>query len=298
VKTEWGWRNSAWKWKSTWRSECNWRDFKLSSPMQKALRQTVLNDQGKVFISQQTLRALQHRKLIGPEGEPTPLGIVFALSLSPLKEQCKYIGLEIVKINIKKKYRDPAVDGMYHFLGKGNQCCYSEGVDIRKLIYCLYFHKLSQLTKPGWKFFFEGTNMYPLAVGLGLFDFEDYVNDFETIEDDLVNIVLDIKRDVFLSNYRRLYKKGFSWFGADEFFAIKVFEMLGQERLARILKMFFMDRYAFSVGWPDLTVIIENEVHFVEIKTTDKLIISQLITIPEMIKAADLSVKIFQISRR
>ena len=195
--------------------------------MQKLLKQTVLDGRGNVSASQKTLRALQSRKLIDPAGKPTHPGIVQALSLSPFKEQCKYIGLEIEQIKLEKKYSDPAVDGMYYYRGLGHQCCYSEGVDIRKLLYCLYFHKLSQLTKPGWKSFFEGINTYPLAVGLGLFDFEDYVNDFETIEYDLVNVVLDMKRDVFLSNYRRLYKKGFSWFGADEFFAIKVFEILG-----------------------------------------------------------------------
>lgn len=270
----------------------------MSSPMQKALRQTVLNDKRKVSISQQTLRALQHRRLIGPEGKPTTSGIVFALSLSTLKEQCKYLCIELVKINIKKGYRDPAVDGMFHFLGKGHQCCYSEGVDIRKLIYCLYFHKLSQLTNPGWKSYSAGMNTYPLAVGLEPFNFMGYVKDFETIEDDLINIALDIKRDVFLSNYRRIFKKGFSWFGADEFIAIKVFEILGKKRLVQILKLFFKDFNAFRLGWPDLTVIIENEVNFIEIKTTDKLIISQLITIPEIIKTAELSVNIYQVSRR
>ena len=40
--------------------------------------------------------------------------------------------------------------------------------------------------------------------------------------------------------------------------------------------------YTYGNGWPDLTLIKDNEVLFIEVKTTDKMHESQLITIPEM----------------
>ena len=45
------------------------------------------------------------------------------------------------------------------------------------------------------------------------------------------------------------------------------------------------------------TIILEKEVQFIEIKTNDNLTVSQLITIPEMINVAGLTVKVLQISR-
>lgn len=40
--------------------------------------------------------------------------------------------------------------------------------------------------------------------------------------------------------------------------------------------------YTYKNGWPDLTLIKEGKLTFVEVKTNDKLHESQLITIPAM----------------
>ena len=60
---------------------------------------------------------------------------------------------------------------------------------------------------------------------------------------------------------------------------------LGNNTLIEVLKIYLMDQGAFGKGWPDLTAIDKNEkVILLEVKTTDKLHISQIITIKEISK--------------
>jgi len=165
------------------------------------------------------------------------------------------------------------------------------------VLYCSYFHRLPELTKEGWKHFMEGMGTMPLAIGLGLFDFENFVKDYATIADDLKETVATVTRDTFLRNYRTLFKKGYCWLGAEESFVTQLFDNLGNERLTRILDTFLVDPYAFSQGWPDLTIIGGEGIHLIEVKEKDKLTVSQLITIPAMAKAAHITVKVLQVSR-
>jgi hypothetical protein len=269
----------------------------LSPAMQTALKQLVVTKRGSPQSTTcQTIEALRHRRLINADATPTEPGVVLGLSLASLGQQCEILGIQTERVYLQKRYADPAVDGMYYFARRGNQCCYSEGIVLKKILYCLYFHRLASLTKEGWKQFMAGLGTLPLAIGLGLFDFEDYVKNYDTIEGELIETVMRSNRNIFLSNYRELFKKGFCWFGADELFAAQVFDILGTEQLAKIVRVLLTDPYAYATGWPDLMVIRENEVEFVEVKTSDKLIISQLITIHAMIESAGLNVQVLQIS--
>jgi hypothetical protein len=297
MKTEWGWRNPDWKWQSTWRSEFNWQRLKLSKSMQTALKALISNKDSLESVSSRTLSALKDRNLLNSSGLLTKPGVVAGRSLLPTRKQCEALCIPIENVDLPRKYDDPAVDGMYYLKTQGFFCTYSEGAVLRKILFCLYFHRLSSLTKEGWKYFMDGMGTMPLAIGLGVFDFEDYVKDFSTIEDDILQTVSEVTRDEFLTNYRRLFKKGFCWLGADEYFTGRLFDLLGKDRLTRIVKTLFRDPYAFSQGWPDLTAITQDEVQFIEVKAKDKLTVSQLITIPEMIGAADISVKVLQIKR-
>ena len=143
----------------------------------------------------------------------------------------------------------------------------------------------------------EGMGTMPLAIGLGLFDFEDFVKDHTKIMDDLKETIATVTRNEFQRNYRTLFPKGYCWFGAEEKFVTQIFDSLGNERLAQFFGAILVDPYAFSQGWPDLTVIGDDDFQFVEVKEKDKLTISQLITIPA-IKAANIPVKVLQVSRR
>jgi len=298
METEWGWRNPAWKFKSTWRSEYAWDKQKLSSLMKKALRSLLLpKEKRSRDVTPLTLGALQVRRLVDTDGELTGPGTILSLSLLPLREQCQFLQIDTQEIQLPKKYKDPAVDAMYYFMESGNRCCYTEGGIIMKIIYCLFFHRLSKYTKPGWVHFMSGLSTLPLAIGLNIIDFEDYITDYETIEKNLLKTIAEADHNVFLTNYRKFFNKGFCWYGVDEIFASEIVEIIGVRRFAEIARVILTDPYAFKIGWPDLTVIKNGNVEFVEIKSNDRLTISQLITIPEMINEAGISASVLRISR-
>jgi hypothetical protein len=297
MTTEWGWRNSHRKWNSTWRSEINWGDLKLSRAMRTTLQQLITKPSETHRIAESTHKALHRRRLVDSTGSLTESGFIAGLSTASLRDQCSILGIPIEFVKLNRKYNDPAVDGMYHLMDQGFRCSYEEGAILRKVLYCSYFHRLPELTKEGWKSFLEGMGTMPLAIGLGLFDFEDYVKDHATIADSLKDAVATVTRDVFQKNYRALFPKGYCWFGADERFATKLFDHIGNERLMQILDTFLFDPYAFSNGWPDLTSIGDEKFELVEVKEKDKLTVSQLITMPAMIKAASIPVKVLHVSR-
>jgi hypothetical protein len=63
------------------------------------------------------------------------------------------------------------------------------------------------------------------------------------------------------------------------------------------VSVFFSDPYAYAKGWPYLTLVEVGEVRFIEVKTTDRLHISQIITIGKMKRAAGLGITVARVAR-
>ena len=79
-------------------------------------------------------------------------------------------------------------------------------------------------------------------------------------------------------------------------FVSHICSVVGLENLAKIANLLCQDPHAFySRGWPDLMILGPNEFRFVEVKTTDKLHRSQIITMPEMHKVGGLDISVLQL---
>ncbi len=61
-----------------------------------------------------------------------------------------------------------------------------------------------------------------------------------------------------------------------------LFDTLGAERLAQITSAIMEDPYLYRAGWPDLTMTNGTEMLWAEIKTTDRLHMSQITTLHRM----------------
>ncbi|EGA7539754.1 VRR-NUC domain-containing protein [Salmonella enterica] len=55
-----------------------------------------------------------------------------------------------------------------------------------------------------------------------------------------------------------------------------MFDTVGREKLFELAKVFAANPYQYRSGWPDLTLIRDKSIKFVEVKTTDNLHKSQL----------------------
>ena len=59
-------------------------------------------------------------------------------------------------------------------------------------------------------------------------------------------------------------------------FLLALAATVGNEFIAKVAEVFFKRPYEYRAGWPDLTVIEDSGIHFIEVKTTDLLHASQL----------------------
>ena len=82
-----------------------------------------------------------------------------------------------------------------------------------------------------------------------------------------------------------------NYVGLDLHNIISLYEVIGNQGLTNIAKTFFIEPLAFFKGWPDLTTLDNSSnPQLIEVKTIDKLFVSQIITISEMTKYFKISV--------
>lgn len=96
---------------------------------------------------------------------------------------------------------------------------------------------------------------------------------------EIVDTVRRISPDALARNVNELSKSSTlaSFFPrVKEAFMLELFDHLGSDKLADILLAFSAAPYEYRAGWPDLIVIQSGAMKLVEVKTSDKLLDSQL----------------------
>jgi len=96
---------------------------------------------------------------------------------------------------------------------------------------------------------------------------------------EIVDTVRNISPDALERNVNELTKSSIlaSFFPrVKATFMLELFGHLGRDKLADILMAFSAAPYDYRAGWPDLIVIESGTMSLVEVKTSDKLLDSQL----------------------
>ena len=274
----------------------NWRsnyDFDgvindLSKTMKKTLQTALLNN-NECECRKNTLNALNDRKLCNETGKLTSQGWVTAIALSSLKRQLEELSLSCMEINLPYK-KDPEIAVRDFLLNRQNykKVCFAEGGDIRILLYCMCFTE-TLAAKRALPYSDESSirgSMYTCPFGHSPLSKEETLTAISKAK------VSDIKYAFYTIKewQRERGWEGDSWpfhnySGLNFSFLNLLFRSLGNGTLVRIAEMYLKDPYAYHKGWPDLTAIDRNNhVKLFEIKTTDKLHSSQIITIFSMEK--------------
>lgn len=97
--------------------------------------------------------------------------------------------------------------------------------------------------------------------------------------DEIVDTVLAITPNRLECNVRELVgniqiRRFFPRVRAD--FMLDLYNQMNNEMLASILKAFSVAPYDYRAGWPDLIVLNDESINFVEVKTSDRLLDTQL----------------------
>ncbi|MBK3901819.1 hypothetical protein GFM10_01955 [Pseudomonas aeruginosa] len=96
---------------------------------------------------------------------------------------------------------------------------------------------------------------------------------------EIIETVRTITPDVLARNVKELSESAMlqSFFSrVNQQFMLELFDHLGGNKLADILQAFSAAPYDYRAGWPDLIVLQDRMIKFVEVKTSDKLLESQL----------------------
>ncbi|MBI6943821.1 VRR-NUC domain-containing protein [Pseudomonas putida] len=97
--------------------------------------------------------------------------------------------------------------------------------------------------------------------------------------DEIVDTVRSITPDGVARNVRELAANArlstfFPRVRAD--FMLDLYQQMGNEMLAKILEAFSAAPYDYRAGWPDLIVLGDDAIKFVEVKTNDRLLDTQI----------------------
>jgi hypothetical protein len=288
--------NPLWKVPITWRSKYNFNGVlkSCSVSMKNTLKGALEND-NCCITSKRTLDALVSRHLCNSKGYLSPQGRVLAISILSLKKQSNILSIPIneLEINYSKK---PELD-FSAFLIHNNfkHVCYSEGGIIMTLLFCMCFKELYSYWKRHSLCKEYGKDYAIGYMYMGIFSYAELLDEFPLLHEHLLSKISSANENDITKAYKIL--RGWhenmgwtgdnwpfqSWKGLNLKIILCTYQLLTNTKLHNIAKVFFTDPYAFVKGWTDLLAIDkDNQIMLLEVKTTDKLHISQIINMEIM----------------
>ena len=257
---------------------------KLSPIMLKVLKEILIGTSRK--SSSRTIKALRWRGLIDSNNNLTEYGQVLALQGVSLKQQCKILGLPFSEIKTTT-FNDPEKSFQIMLEKEGVQSFFVEntfGLFIDYIMGNSLITTAKQLGKTVFTlnppfdaeiFFFLRKD---LENHLERMDINHCQNVFSVCKPYLETIIMDETPTQVVMLFE------------------KIFRSLGLNKVKAVLRMYFSNPLAYNYrGWPDLFVMENERAYFIEVKTTDKLHLNQLVTIPDMINIAGLTVEIVRL---
>lgn len=236
--------------------------------MMRALRMAFESD-GPVKVSKPTLHALKKRGLVDVEWRLTNSGKLEVVDRIDLEGQCGELELPLVDINTDPT-ESPERTAFEHFVGQGYKGAFCEGGAILTVLKAACLDTL------------ESLNPFLSRMDARTRFLEAQFTILQHHKEEILTAIRDVSRNKFLSNFSEIISEPFindCYPGLTVAFAASFFEAVPRVLLAKVAEIFYRNPYVYRAGWPDITMVKEREVEFVEVKTTDKLHRSQLLTI-------------------
>jgi hypothetical protein len=238
-----------------------------------------------------TITALVSRGLIDTNGNITPLGSIRAIERLPLREQCQSISIEF-RMRTWDAASSPEIYCYNLFAEQGHIGSYCEGGGFGAALKALCLDALTEAS------IFHGTCIDAREdaclkgmVGLAHIEAPKLEIIFKQIRQTTKAKYLDSFSEIISYKLIRELYPGLSLEFADALF--DAVPKKGFEQLARWVSKDPNHRN----GWPDLTLVKGGRLSFVEVKTTDKLHHSQLVTIPSLVREIGADVSVLQLKK-
>lgn len=190
----------------------------------------------------------------------------------PLAEQCLQLGITHQTIEDLPYGKKPEIDALNHFLAQGFTGAYCEGGPVLLLIRAAALEVLAQ-------FNFRGRSDACTRFT------EAQLTIYKESSELILNAIRNTDKAQVVSHFNEIYQSPQIpeyYPGLTAGIISSLFAAIGADRLAQITAAIMEDPYKYRAGWPDLTMEKGSEMHWVEIKTTDRLHMSQIMTMFRM----------------
>lgn len=190
-----------------------------------------------------------------------------------LSKQCQLLNLPLQVIELKETDR-PEYAAYKYFKSRGYAGAYCEGGAILTALKALCLDNLAEHNTFNSRR--DACNRFFEAQCLILSE-KKHV---------LLNAIRNTNKPRFIENFKEIYSKRYHvrgyYPGLTVDFMSKLYDGIDNHTFCNIAERFMDDPYLYRRGWPDLTLISGNELRFIEVKTTDRLHESQIVTIQAM----------------
>lgn len=252
-------------------SSCKMKNkARLTTVMQKGLTNLLM---GKRYAySNNTTNALIKRGLMTEQGTITDQGRELAITFLPLKEQCEQLELRIYEI-AGPYNSEPEYFLWQHFKEKGFEVAYCEGGAFLTLMKAAALPVLAEINTFGSR--------------------DDACTRFLeaqfTIHKEKSGDILDVIEHATLrdiqANFEEIYEHLIvqqAYPGIEKSFISSLFIATGANSLRNVAEFLFENPYCYRNGWPDLTLVKDDKIWLLEVKTTDRFHLSQIKIIPKI----------------
>jgi hypothetical protein len=190
----------------------------------------------------------------------------------PLVEQCLQLDITHEKLAGLPYGKKPEIDALNHFSAQGFVGAYCEGGPVLLLIRAAALNFLTQLNFSGRR---DACTRFT----------EAQLTIYKESSDFILNAVRNTDVAQVESHFKEIYmlpQIPEYYPGLTAGIMSSLFAAIGAERLAQITAAIMENPYSYGAGWPDLTMVKGSDMLWAEIKTTDRLHVSQIMTIFRM----------------
>lgn len=250
----------------------------LTLPMRSALLD-LIRDKPSTYNAS-TRKALEGRGLISSSGRVTDKGKKLGIALMPLDEQCHELGLPLRKVEVET-FRAPERQALDLAKKEGWIGTSYEGTTILLLLKAVLFPTLVCMLRRQLPHYSEG-EIEALAAkgyfesfssGLGSSDAQMLAEGVFCATEETIGLGFERCRTASLELAIAHPDLTFE-------LILSLHKALGANTLCELVRLIQIDPYKYRKGWPDLTLVRNGVVAFVEVKTSDRLHESQIEAIP------------------
>lgn len=205
----------------------------------------------------------------------------------PLAEQCLQLDIAHEKIEGLPYGKKPEIDALNHFSDQGFVGAYCEGGPVLLLIRAAALDVLAQISFSGRSDACTRFTEAQLVI-------------YKESSEMILKAIRNTDKAQIVRNFNEIYKhqqipQYYPELNSD--IMSSLFAAIGAERLAQITEKIMENPYSYRSGWPDLTMVKDSDMLWVEIKTTDRLHVSQIMTMSRMKPLLPGSLRVLQLKK-